>query len=273
MTQQGYVVAPSDIDTYGRDGVVVLRGVLPKPWLDMLAAGVEENMLKPGPYGKDHAESGSAYFGDYVNWQRIPVYRDIASQGPLGAVAGQLMASSHVQLFHEHVLVKESGNSSPTPWHQDQPYYCVDGQQTVSMWVSMDPVIEAVCPRFLAVSHLGEKLFVPKRFKSGMALEGDTSEYAPFDGVDEDREAARLRYWALEPGDLVAFNFKTLHNAPPNPSRNRRRVVSFRFTGDDCRYAVRPHAVSPPFPEMGLTAEAGVRLPESWFPVVWNRAA
>lgn len=263
-------VDETDIQTFRKEGVVCLRGVLSTAWLDKLAAGVERNMREPGPYGKNHADTGSAYFGDYCNWDRIGVFRDVAESGPLGEVAGRLMGARTVQLFHEHVLVKEPGNGTATPWHQDQPYYNVDGDQTVSLWVPLDPVLAEVCPKFLAGSHADGKLYVPKRFKTNAALEGDTSRYEPFDGVDEVKEKERLRFWALEPGDLVAFNYKTLHNAPPNVSKNRRRAVSFRFIGEQTTFAERSHACSPPFLDMGVKARHGDRMPKDAFPVVWH---
>ena len=275
MAEGSTVSRPSDSDiaTFRKEGVVCLRGVVPADWVARLSEGVAYNLGHPGPYGKNHADGAgsSAYFGDYHNFPRIGVFRQAAEAGPLGAIAGRLMGAKRVQLYHEHVLVKEPGNGSPTPWHQDQPYYNVDGGQTVSLWVPLDPVVADVCPKFLAGSQANGALYVPKRFKTNAALEGDTSHYEPFDGVDEEKEARRLRFWALEPGDAIAFNFKTLHNAPPNTSHNRRRAVSFRFFGEDARHAVRPHAVSPPYPEMGLKAEHGAPLPEEWFPVVWQR--
>ena len=262
----------TDIATFRKEGVICLRGVVPAEWVARLAEGVSENLAHPGPYGKNHAEAGSgAYFGDYHNFPRIKVFREAADKGPLGAIAGQLMGSKRAHLYHDHVLVKEPGSGSATPWHQDQPYYNVDGNQTVSLWVPLDPVVAEVCPKFLAGSQADGKLYMPKRFKTNAALEGDTSHYTPFDGVDEEKEKARLRFWALQPGDAIAFNFKTLHNAPPNTSGNRRRAISFRFFGDDARHAVRPHAVSPPYPEMGLQAPHGAPLPESWYPVVWRQ--
>ena len=39
------------------------------------------------------------------------------------------MQSQTVQLFHDHVLVKEPGTSKDTPWHSDGPYYFVNGQK------------------------------------------------------------------------------------------------------------------------------------------------
>ncbi|MGB7206992.1 MAG: hypothetical protein WBD37_16090, partial [Anderseniella sp.] len=82
--------------TFARDGVCVLRNIVPAEWREKLESAIEENLLNPGPYGKNHTEAGKpgAYFGDYVNWQRISAYKDVCDQGPLGAIAGDLMNAS-----------------------------------------------------------------------------------------------------------------------------------------------------------------------------------
>jgi ectoine hydroxylase-related dioxygenase (phytanoyl-CoA dioxygenase family) len=50
------------------------------------------------------------------------------------------MRSRSVRLYHDHMLTKEPGTRARTPWHQDQPYYNVDGRQNVSFWIPVDPV-------------------------------------------------------------------------------------------------------------------------------------
>ncbi len=52
------------------------------------------------------------------------------------------MQSQTAKFFHEHTLVKPAGGSTVTPWHHDQPYYCVSGRQNVSFWIPLDPVAE-----------------------------------------------------------------------------------------------------------------------------------
>ena len=56
----------------------------------------------------------------------------------------------------------------------------------------------------------------------------------------------------LNLGDVIAFNFATVHGAPGNINNNRRRAFSARFTGDDARYIKRKGEMSPPFPEVKL---------------------
>ena len=74
----------------------------------------------------------------------------------------------------------------------------------------------------------------------------------------------------MEPGDAVAFHYKTVHGARANMSERRRRAFSMRWLGDDARYITRPGRTSPPYP--GHDMKDGQRLREDWFPVVWKAA-
>jgi ectoine hydroxylase-related dioxygenase (phytanoyl-CoA dioxygenase family) len=47
------------------------------------------------------------------------------------------MRSKQVQVFHDHVLVKEPGTSKATPRHQDSPYYFIEGQQNINFWTPL----------------------------------------------------------------------------------------------------------------------------------------
>ena len=257
---------------FRRDGVCVIRSVINRDWCDQLAAAVEDNISDPGPYGASYSleDVTGTYFADFANWQRFTTYREICDHGPLGAVAGNLMNALQVQLFHEHVLVKEPHTDMPTPWHQDLAVYCLNGTKTVSLWVPLDPVPQEVCPRFIKGSHRDGLTYNLPRVTSLNPLAGDPSTYSPLPTIDEDEYSDSICSWQLEPGDAVAFDFHTLHCAPPNNTGNRRRAVSFRFIGEDCRFVERSYAIAPPFPEMGLDLQMGDEMPEDWFPTVWR---
>ena len=83
---------------------------------------------------------------------------------------------------------------------------------------------------------------------------------------DPDAEGMRVLEWAMEPGDAVAFDYRTLHGARGNEAGTRRRAFSLRLVGEDARYVERPGKTSPPFP--GHDMVAGQRLREDWFPVL-----
>ena len=257
-------VSSSDIEDYRRDGVVVVRGLF-SDHLEQLRAGVARNMEEPGPYAAEnlHAHEAGRFFDDYCNWQRIPEFREVIEASDVAEVAAALMQSERVQLFHDHVLVKEPGTSKPTPWHQDGPYYFVKGRQTVSFWSPLDPVTDATL-RCVAGSHLWPKPVLPTRWLSEDSFYADDNAYIPV--PDPDADGMPIREWALEPGDAVAFHFDTLHGARGNETNQRRRAFSLRLVGDDACYTTRPGRTSPPFP--GHEMIDGQRLREDWFPVL-----
>jgi len=249
------LISPTAIDSYRRDGFVVLRGVVPDSTLDALARGVAANMESPSDWTNDYTPKGAGgrFFDDYVSWQRIPEFQNAALEGALPAIAGALMSTRTPRFFHEHVLVKEPGTVTPTPWHHDDPYYSVDGMDNVSLWVPLDPVPEAIALRCIRGSHATGRRYIPNRFKDdspyvtnaqGFELMGDPSRWWTDPGVVA---------CPVAPGDLVAFHFRTLHAAPGTENHaGRRRVVSFRYLGDDVQWADRPWTTSPPFPNGGL---------------------
>ena len=175
------------------------------------------------------------------------------------------MGSQQVRFFHDHMLVKEPGTSHRTPWHQDIPYYNVEGRQNVSMWVPVDPVPRSVTLEFLAGSHIGP-WYMPRSFLDEQAKwfpEGSLSELPEI--VDGD---PRVIGWELEPGDVVCFHMQTLHTAAGNPGPYRRRVLSLRFLGDDMVHAPRQWATSPEFSGLASRLPSGVEMNDSLFPVL-----
>lgn len=251
-------------EAYARDGAVVLRGLFAEH-VEALREGIAFNMASPGPYAAENLKPGEAgrFFDDYCNWERIPAFERAARDPSVISAAAELMRSDRVQLFHDHVLVKEPGTSKPTPWHQDGPYYFVEGSQTVSFWVPLDPVREASL-RCVAGSHLWDKPVLPKRWLAETDFYPDPAEF--MEVPDPDAEGMRILEWQMEPGDAVAFNFKVLHGARGNETSHRRRAFSLRLIGDDARYVERPGRTSPPFP--GHDMQPGQRLREDWFPVL-----
>jgi ectoine hydroxylase-related dioxygenase (phytanoyl-CoA dioxygenase family) len=259
----------STIEQYARDGAVVLRGAVDRPWLELLAEGVEYNRLHPSPWAHWYTSTDEAvgFWSDYVTWPDVEPYRRVAFESGLAEMAGDLMQSSTVRFFHEHVLVKEPGNSMPTPWHQDQPYYLVEGQKSVSFWVPLDPVPSEIALEYVAGSHRWGKDFRPERFDGTSLYANDESERVP--DMAARKSEFEIRSWAMQPGDAIAFDFRTLHGAPANTTSNRRRAISFRWVGDGATFVKRSGKTSPPFPDLEFENGAPFDGPE--FPVVWPR--
>ncbi|MDX2157364.1 MAG: phytanoyl-CoA dioxygenase family protein [Hyphomicrobiaceae bacterium] len=263
-------IADEMVAAYARDGVVFIPGLL-SDRLEALAADVEANIAAPSPLNRSYkpADGSAPFFQDYCNWQRYPAYRRAILESAMAECAARLMQSRTARIFHEHVLVKEPGNSMKTPWHQDQPYYLVEGRQSVSFWVPLDPVPRAISVEYVAGSHRWGKDFRPQRFDGTALYQGDASEAVP--DVEAKREDWPVLGFDMQPGDAVAFDFRTLHGAPANTTARRRRAISFRWVGDDARFAKRKGRTSPPFPDLAFEDGQPFGGPE--FPIVWPASA
>jgi ectoine hydroxylase-related dioxygenase (phytanoyl-CoA dioxygenase family) len=252
------------------DGVVVLRGVF-RDWVEPLATGVEAVMASPSALERSYQpqDGSAAFFQDLCNWQRIAAFRAFVFESPAAALAARLMHSPVARFFHDHVLVKRPGTSTVTPWHHDQPYYCVEGQQSVSFWIPLDPVSRSVSLECIAGSHRWSAAgYRPRRFDGTRLYAEDRFEELP--DIEAQRRDLPVRAWDLAPGDAIAFDFRTIHGAPGNASNVTRRVFSARWVGADARFVARGAVGSPPFPHLNLADGAPFDAPE--FPVVFPRA-
>ncbi len=181
-----------EIECFRRDGATVLPQLLSDEWIDALRNGVEYNRTNPSAWSHwyTNPDESIGFWTDYVTWRDVPEYRRIVFDSGLADVAAKLMGSETARFFHEHVLVKEPGASERTPWHHDQPYYSVDGDQNVSMWIALDPVPQDRAMRFLAGSHRWNRWFIPRKFidHTPYAPESDRYELLPdIDALDRGR--------------------------------------------------------------------------------------
>ena len=262
-------VTPDMVATYQRDGAVVLRGILSAAEVARLQRGIDANLALPSPRAlvASRPDDPGRFVEDFCNWQDNSDYRHTVFDTPLAAAAGLLMASPTVRLYHDHMLTKEPGTRAPTPWHQDQPYYNVQGRQNTSFWIPVDPVRRHSTLEFLAGSHKGPWL-MPRTFMTNEARWFPDGSLADLPDIEADRSAFNIIGWALEPGDLVAFHMLTLHASAGVDGDRRRRVFSLRFLGDDMRHAPRRWKTSPDFPGLADTLPAGAPMDHPLFPLL-----
>ena len=252
------------------DGAVCVRGAFSPADVSLAASAIDANLADLSPRAKRaSAATDGAFVEDFCNWERIPALRRFVERSPAAALAGRILGARTIRLYHDHVLVKEPGTRQRTPWHQDLPYYNVDGRLNISMWFPVDPVPRSSTLEFVAGSHLGP-WFMPRTFLDGQAKwfpDGTLAELPP---IDDEPERFRLLGWALEPGDAVFFHMLTLHAAGGVEGPHRRRVLSVRFLGDDMVHTPRDWATSPEFPGLAEELPAGAPLDHPRFPVLWT---
>lgn len=251
--------------------MVAVPGAFPE-WVEPLRAGLQRTLDAP----QDHAfpcesvrdgEPGR-FFDSYCNWQLIPEYLAFVLTSSAASMAAQVMNSRTAQLFHDHAFVKEPGTRKPTPWHQDMPYYCVEGRQTVSVYVALDDIPASTAVRFLTGSHRSRHLHLPRDFAAGRYYDTSDTSMIPVPDVDAVADPGALFSVDLGPGDALLFDFRTLHGSGDAVVSSRRRAFSTRWLGDDVVYTRRPGETSPPLEGLGL--REGERMRDDWFPVLWR---
>ncbi len=266
------VVATDQIEQFRRDGATVVRGLFTAGEVATIARGIERNLADPGPLFKvaSRDDDPGRFVEDFCNWQRIDEYRQVAFESRAADVAGALMGSDEVRLYHDHMLVKEPRTQQPTPWHQDQPYYDVEGWMNCSLWAPVDPVAPESTLEFLAGSHR-QGWRMPRTFMDAQAKWFPEGSLEELPDIEADRASYDIRGWAMQPGDAVFFHMLTLHHAYGVPGTNRRRAFSLRFLGDDMVHAPREWVCSPDFTPLGLSLQPGLPLDDPHFPVLRQR--
>ena len=268
------VLDPDLVAAYRADGAVILRGVVSSAEVELLRSGIDAVVASPSPRSKVASanDDPGLFLEDFCTWRERPEFVEFLRSTRLASIAADLTGSMRVHLYHDHVLVKEPRTRQRTPWHQDQPYYDVEGRQNVSFWIPVDPVSAETSLELVAGTHRGPWL-MPRTFLDRQAKWFPEGSLADLPDIDARRDDFPIRSWSLEPGDAIAFHMLTVHGAPGVVGSGRRRVFSLRVLGDDMVYAPRDWTCSPDF---GVVIQrdhdsrrAGEPLRGEWFPELW----
>ena len=154
---------------WARDGAVCVRGLFSASEVSAMRAGVDAVLAHPSPAALVASPAGDAgLFVEDFRRDDVPEFGAVAASSAAARVAGELLETAVLRFHHNHVLVKEPRTAAQTPWHQDEPYYNVEGAQTLSVWCPVDDVPRASSLQLLAGSHR-DGLYLPRTFKDGVA--------------------------------------------------------------------------------------------------------
>ena len=269
------------VAAYSRDGAVCLRGAFGSGWVDTLTAGIERNVAEPSDRGRfwDRDADGRTTFYDSQSWLHIPEYRDFAFHSGMAEIAGRLMEVETVNFFFDAVFVRSAGMQFRTPFHQDEPYWSVEGFETCSAWMPLVPVAKVSALELVRGSHRWPAF---RQIDWG-SVNGDARDQvvydegddrSPFPDIEGDRAAYEILSWDMEPGDVVVFNGRIVHGGSGNLAPDRDlKVFNTQWLGDDVRVLFRPEGMSPDhsvaMTEVGLSS--GDRIGTDLYPQLWRR--
>jgi ectoine hydroxylase-related dioxygenase (phytanoyl-CoA dioxygenase family) len=225
-----------------RDGAAVARGVVSLDWIELMRAAIDAEMAGTSLTAAEYGREAGRFYGDFFLWLRSPRFRAFAFDSPLPELAAHVMGSKTVNLLYDQLFVKEPGSTERTPWHQDLPYWPVEGEQIVSIWAPFDAAgPDNGVVTYIKGSHLWGQTYRPQAFDARNACAFAASPYAPMPDIDAEPDRFEFLSWSVEPGDVLIHRGLTVHGAAGNlTSDRRRRALALRYTGDDACYSTRP---------------------------------
>lgn len=307
-------ITDAEVEAYERDGVVHLRGVYPGAWVDTLRSALDEvfardvslsgeilmagqsdegarmdvvllaelaTKVRPGIDVSADGDSAAAMSGRAIIETDVSIWSDKMrshnTDGPLPEVVARLTRSGKVNFYSDQLFLKEPGSRVRTPFHQDKPYFLLQGEKVAVCWVPVDRVDrENGAMGYVRGSHRWGKTFIPSDFVSR------TESFPEFEGMSHDgleampvieghEEDFDVVYFDAEPGDVIVHHWATLHGSSGNVSAKRtRRAASVRYAGEDCTFYQRKSSPEPYRHTVGLVDGDALEKAER-FPVVWPR--
>ena len=278
-------ITPYEVETYHRDGVLKLSGMFDKDWIEILNKGLDANIETPTRRSRIWYKdtSGRSMFYDHTAWQGIEEYRKFIFNSPAAQICGQLMDSATVNFFFDSVFVRSTGTQFETPWHQDEPYWSVEGYDACSLWMPLVPVKRKSSLSFVPGSHRLKTVFKqynfgdlnPVRKKNVDQVDFSDIAEQEFPDINADPERFGVVSWDMQPGDCIAFNGRTMHGGSGKLDDGYElRVFTTKWVGDDVRIKFRDCGMdpdhSPDMIEKGL--KPGDRPDTDLYPQIWKQS-
>lgn len=169
---------------------------------------------------------GKAFIQISNIWEKDEDVKRFVMAQRFAKIAADLMGVDGVRIYHDQALFKEPGGGH-TPWHQDQIYWPLDTDNTITLWMPLVPISEEVgSMTFASESH---KLGYVSKIVISDESHTTLQQFIEHKGLDT------LSYGAMEAGDATFHAGWTLHSAPGNPTETMREVMTIIYFADGVR--------------------------------------
>lgn len=225
-----YALGQGQIDSFRRNGHVYLPAVASRDevshYRQCINRAAEAHGQKDAAPLQHRDVYGKAFLKHMNLWTKDPATRAFVLGKRFARIAAELLGVDGVRIYHDQALFKEPGGGL-TPWHQDQYYWPVDTDNTVTMWMPLVDLDEKMgILKFASRSH--EKGYL------GTLPISEESE-ATFNRYirDNGMEVSELK--SIDAGDATFHYGWNLHAAPGNDSDRLREVMTIIWVADGCR--------------------------------------
>jgi ectoine hydroxylase-related dioxygenase (phytanoyl-CoA dioxygenase family) len=169
---------------------------------------------------------GKAFLQIKNLWRHDENVRKMVMSKRLAQVAADLLGVKNVRIYHDQALYKEPGGGH-TPWHQDQYYWPLDTDKTITMWM---PLVDINV-------DMGMLTFASRSHKNGSVLDYEISDKSEeeFDKYVRENNLEISFAKTMKAGDATWHYGYTIHNAPGNKSDIMREIFTIIYMADDAR--------------------------------------
>jgi ectoine hydroxylase-related dioxygenase (phytanoyl-CoA dioxygenase family) len=217
------------VEAFQRDGHACVRGLATAQEVAAVRPAIEAAAAKrtEGVAPLEERDTyGKAFLQAAHLWRLDEAVQAFVWGRRFAQVAAALLGVDGVRLYHDQALIKEAGGGR-TPWHQDQRYWPLDTDKTITMWMPLaDVAAEVGSMTFATGSHKLGDLASP--------VISDDSD-AVFTAAVRERGLPEDTHGALAAGDATFHAGWTLHRAGANPTNQHRPVMTVIYFADGAR--------------------------------------
>jgi hypothetical protein len=247
-------------ETYQRDGVVHVPGLLNPQQFDAALKAWEWSLANPTPMNAPRLQRDGTplFYADSYNSRVMDGYRDMLEGSPIPEACSRLWGTDPVWFIYEQVFLKEGGDTGRTPWHQDGSYIPIDGDDVAVAWITFERLSKEDSLEFVPGSHHGTVYNTSKFDPNDPTIPHDESlPYPRLPPIEAERAKWDIVSWPVEPGDVIFFHFRTLHGGAPTRPGQRRRTLTLRFFGEHAHYDPKTAKALPNAPDMATRLKPG----------------
>lgn len=223
-----YPLTAEQIADYRRNGHVLLRGVCSPQeiaaYRQVINAATYRYNTEARPL-EERDTYGKAFLQIMNLWVKDEPVRRFVLARRFAKIAAELMGVDGARLYHDQALYKEAGGGH-TPWHQDQYYWPLDTNTTVTMWMPLvDVPIEMGALTFASGSH-------KEGFLGHLKISDESHE--AWESLVQER-GYPVHNEVMRAGDATFHSGWTLHSAPGNSGKTTREVMTVIYFPDGIR--------------------------------------
>eukprot|EP01084_Bolivina_argentea_P143244 251606_1 len=241
-----------EIDTFHRDGVVMIKGLFNRQFINDLDTVLEDIADNPSILELFASENKKGYTMSVFLWKFSDFFKDIVFCSPIARIAQQILNASTINVFYDQIFIKDARANAPTPWHQDLTFWDIkhnttnkkeEGNQIISFWIPTSKINKYDSPlEFVKGSHKWNERFrsvtptyTPVLMDSNAPFAPNIGGYSKYGKYISHSDYDIIKWDNMEPGDVLLFHPLVLHGADANNNTNnkRRKAYTLRLVGNN----------------------------------------